>query len=243
MTSPSLAEFFSTMERFLVERPREPTWLVERFPGWKARPERLAIYGRFVEGHVRRVTASVYPACRELLGEERWDSLLADYYLTRPAGEDPRINGCARSFPDFLAEREDLPEWLAPLATFERAKLEVYYHPARIPLQPEHLVPNPTLEAFESSWLVCQAYARFRRGAATPPEPGDEIALLWRSPRTRFVCWRAASPRELLALKLAVEGISVEAAAAAGGVAPADVREAVAACAREGLVLAPAGEA
>jgi hypothetical protein len=226
------------MERFFLEHAEEPEWLLERFPGWDAAPERLAIYGRFVPGHVRRVTNTVFKACRRLVPEETWEAWLDGYYATQPAGVDYRINGCAQGFLAFLEAQPDRPPYLVDLARFEWTKLCVYEDSSEVPVAVDRLTVNPTLHSLEHPWRLCPFYAQ-EEGERGEPEAGDEVALLWRNPKTRFTRFQAAGPRSLLVLKMALEGIPVAAAAAAGGVSEEQVEAAVREQAARGLVLLP----
>jgi hypothetical protein len=78
-----------------------------------------------------------------------------------------------------------------------------------------------------------------RAKAEAPPEPGEELALLWRHPETLTTMYMAASDRSLLVLKMAVEGLSVADVSAATGVSARDIQDAVDSCVKDGLVLVP----
>jgi hypothetical protein len=71
------------------------------------------------------------------------------------------------------------------------------------------------------------------------PDGEVEMALLWRHPERLVTMFLAANDRSLLALKMAVEGLTPPQVSAATGVAEADIRAAVESCVADGLVLSP----
>ncbi len=78
-------------------------------------------------------------------------------------------------------------------------------------------------------------------GAALPGDEGEgeEILLCYRDPRGGEAACRAASPADLLSLKIVAEGVAPAEAAAAGGVGVGAVDDALHAAAAQGLLLAP----
>jgi ribosomal protein S2 len=65
------------------------------------------------------------------------------------------------------------------------------------------------------------------------------MVLLWRHPEQLVTMYLPANDRSLLAVKMALEGLTSAQVAAATGVAEADIRAAVDSCVEEGLVLSP----
>lgn len=237
----SLQEFFAAQARFF-ERASEPDAaareLVTAFPGWSGRPSRVGIYARFVRWHVQELLEKVFPATKEALAPAAWLDLVAAYYATRPARVSYEINAGGEAFPAFVAERANLPEWLPALARFEWAAYAIYASTTEVPERVDRLAPNPTLDVLEHGWGLCA----HKNAAAPRPAPArqDEVALLWRDPATGFTRWQTATPRALLALKLAGEGISPADAAREGGVSVESVQSALDEAVAAGLVLAPA---
>ncbi|WP_224246336.1 HvfC/BufC N-terminal domain-containing protein [Hyalangium gracile] len=235
---PGLRHFFDSMADYLgggssVEQLRAA------HPGWDAAPSRVAIYGRFVRGHVRGALEKLFPITQESVGPERWEQLVETYTATRP-GRHYEMNRMGEAFPAFVADvaqARGLPEFVPALARFEWADWAVYASEEQVPERVERLTVNPTLTVLQHPFQLC-AFVR-QRGRASAPAAGDEMALLWRHPRELNTWFAAAQERTLLVLKMAVEGLSTQAVAAATGVAEIEVRKAVEACAREGLVLAP----
>jgi hypothetical protein len=241
--SEFLDTFFSSMSEYVFEHPGDPQPLIAQFAGWNVAPERLAIYGRFVQAHVRGVLGLVYAGSKRASNPEDWVRWGRSYYATRPAASAYELNGAAEGFVRFLSKQADCPPYLLELARFEWAKLQVYHSRTPLPEQVTGLVANPTLVMLEHTWQICPFFCRHQQAGAgdpvDPPEPGDEVALIWRSPKTRLSRFQRATPRALLALKMAMESITAEEAAAAGGVPVANVEDAVSEWTEQGLILGP----
>lgn len=244
MSAPSLEAFFAAQARFFAAA-RDPQAaaraLGAEFPGWVHRPSRVAIYADFVHGHVRVTLERVFEVTRDALPAGTWSTLVGRFYDTRPAAAY-EINQLAAGFPALLAEAGDLdlPPWLPALARLEWALFAAHTAPVELPTTVERLTLNPTAEALEHAWRLC-AYREAPPPRTAPPAPGDEVALVWRHPRTLRSHYMAANARTLLAVKLAAEGIAPEDAAAAGGVPVDNVHTAIAEHVGHGLLLAPQG--
>ena len=235
---PGLRHFFDSMADYFADSSRLEQ-LRAAHPGWDAPDSRVAIYGRFVRGHVSSALEKLYPFTKAGVGPEAWTQLVDAYTATRP-GRHYEFNSLGEAFPAFVADvatARGLPEFVPALARFEWADWAVYSSEEQLPERVERLTVNPTLTVLQHPFRLC-AYVR-ERGAAPAPAAGDEVALLWRHPRELTTWFMAASERPLLVLKMAMEGFSPSDVAAATGVAEDDVRRAVEECVREGLVLAP----
>jgi hypothetical protein len=236
---PGLQHFFDTMAAYFQE-PAGLERLYGAHPGWDAPRERVALYGDFVRGHVHTITRKLYPLTRALVGEPRWEALVEAYRATRPARHF-ELNRLGEGFPAFLADEagpRGLPPSLPALARFEWTDFQVYASEEGVPARVERLTVNPTLAVLQHPFRIC---ACVRAKAATPPEPGEEMALLWRHPEQLTTFYMAASDSALLVLKMALEGLCVAEVAAATGVPAADIQGAIDTCARDGLVLVPPG--
>jgi hypothetical protein len=78
-------------------------------------PARLAIYRRFIAGHVRTALDKNFPVLAALLGPERWAALGEAFYAERPPSHW-ELNEAARPFPGWLAAHEEAGhEGLLPL--------------------------------------------------------------------------------------------------------------------------------
>jgi len=237
--SPELQRFFASMERLFAE-PSQAAAVHAAHPDFPSPLERLSVYGRFVEGHITSALRKIYPVTVAALGE-RFGPLAARYYRTRPARHfEP--NRAAEAFVAFLADHaRDLPEHLEPLARFEWTDFAVYASEAEaIPLPlAEAPSVNPTLVVLQHPFRLCAYLATSPGQRPAAPEPSEELALLWRDPQSLRTTFVAADPTRLLALKLVVEGLSVEAAAAQSGADPGLLRSALRQAEREGFIHLP----
>ncbi|HVG64005.1 MAG TPA: DNA-binding domain-containing protein [Hyalangium sp.] len=235
---PGLRHFFDSMAEYLAEPSRQER-LHAAHPGWNATPSRVAIYGRFVRFHVREALEKLYPLTQAGVGPERWEQLVEGYTATRPARHF-EMNQLGEAFPAFVADvtvAQGLPEFIPALARFEWADWAVYASLEQVPKRVERLTVNPTLAVLQHPFRLC-SYVR-SKGKNSAPAAGDEMVFLWRHPHQLNTWFMPATDRVLLAVKMAVDGLSPADVAAATGVAEADVRQALEESVREGLVLAP----
>ncbi|HEX8433615.1 DNA-binding domain-containing protein [Archangium sp.] len=236
---PGLRGFFDSMTEYFADPgPEALERLYSTHPGWDAPRSRMALYGWMVRHHVKATLEKLYPLARASVGEERWGELVRAYEASRPA-RPFELNHLGEGFPTFLADeaqRRGLPAFLSALARFEWTDFAVYTSPEPLPDTVERLTVNPTLVVLEHPFHLC-AYVR-AKGRGTPA-PGQEMVLLWRHPEQLVTMYLAANERSLLAVKMALEGLTPAQVAAATGVAEADIRTALDACVEEGLVLSP----
>jgi uncharacterized protein len=236
---PGLRGFFDSMAEYFADPgPERLVRLYAAHPGWDAPRSRVELYGRLVRHHGKATLEKLYPQVRACVGEPRWEELVRAYEASGPS-RPFEMNRMGEGFPAFLtdeAERRGLPAFLPALARFEWTDFAVYASMEPVPEKVERLTVNPTLAVLEHPFRLC---AWVRSKGQGEPEPGQELALLWRHPERLVTMYLAASDRSLLALKMAVEGLTPPEVAAATGVSEADIRVAVDACVEEGLVLAP----
>ncbi|WP_375772414.1 putative DNA-binding domain-containing protein [Archangium gephyra] len=236
---PGLHGFFASMEQYLTRPgPDALERLYTAHPGWDAPHSRVALYGQMVRHHVTSTLEKLYPLTRAGVDEARWAELVRAYEASRPS-RSFEMNGLGEGFPGFLADEaaaRGLPDFLPALARFEWTDFAVYTSMEPVPERVERLTVNPTLAVLEHPFQLCAHVRRQGRGA---PEPGQEMALLWRHPERLVTMFLAANDRSLLALKMAVEGLTPPQVSAATGVAEADIRAAVESCVADGLVLSP----
>ncbi|AFE04683.1 hypothetical protein COCOR_02503 [Corallococcus coralloides DSM 2259] len=238
----SLKHFFDSMDAYLAGPPGAEGLLKlsASHPGWDVDPERMALYGQFVRGHVRSTLEKLFPLTRKAVTPETWDALVDGYTRTRPA-RHYELNRLGEGFAPFVSDAaaaKGLPPFLPALARFEWTDFAVFASEEDIPDAVERLTPNPTLTVLENPYRLC-AFVR-ARGAESVPAEGEELALLWRHPERLVTFFMAATPPALLVLKMAVEGLSEEAVVQATGMSAADLHAEVVRFAKDGLVLAPA---
>jgi selenobiotic family peptide radical SAM maturase len=178
--------------------------------------------------------AEIFPACRSFLSEDEWQGLQRE--LSRDGGQELEV------FPDLLAGRAEelgLPAFLEGLARLEAAMRQAEAQAGSLPGGVQRLTLNPTVRILELGWRGLADMARARWKAAGEPEPGAENVLVWTDPASGRARAQAASDRDLLALKIAAEGLDAGRTAAAHGVPAANVHAAVEAASRKGMLLAP----
>lgn len=239
---PGLKHFFDSMGTYLA-RPGADALerLYAEHPGWDSPRGRVALYGGFVRAHVREALEKLFPLVRRAVGPVDWDSLVDGYTLARPARHH-EVNHLGEGFPAFVADAaaaRGLAPYVPSLARFEWTDFAVFASTEAPPERVERLAANPTLAVLELPFRLC-AFVR-ARGALAEPEAGEELALLWRHPEQLVTFYMEATPQALLVLKMAVEGLSTAEVAAATGMPEADLQDAVARFARDGLVVTTGG--
>jgi len=163
----------------------------------------LSILRVYRNGYLRTCTEALrasYPSIERLLGEECFRMLALHYVDAHP----PRAASLAaygETFPRFLEEAHDLHrlDYLATLATLDRARSEVYFAEDAEAPQPHALAamaanPDavialrcrlaPSVRLLSLAFAVLGAWAELRRGQLPQPlevGPASEHVLLWRS--------------------------------------------------------------
>lgn len=235
---PGLKAFFDSMEGYLAA-PGGLQRLLAAHPGWDEAPSRVALYGDFVRYHVRSTLEKLYPLTVASVTPEQWTGLARDYDARRPGGHY-EMNRMGEGFPGFLADvtaARGLPEFVPALARFEWADWAVYTSEEPAAPRVERLTVNPTLTVLQHPFrLVPFIHAK---GKGPAPEPGEEMLLVWRHPAELRTWFMTGTERALLAVKMALEGLTPQDVVAATGVAEAVVQQALEECTRNGLLLAP----
>lgn len=93
---------------------------------------------------------------------------------------------------------------------------------------------NPSLELLELHGIGLTDIALGNEGE---PEPGEEMALVWKHPRSLVVCCRPALANDLLVLKLIHEAIDLTQAAREGGVTLGAVEAVLFQAVEDGLII------
>ena len=160
------------------------------------------------------ITNNSYRACRAALGKSAWER-------SSPLWAEAIA---ARSLSSLLDRQNDknIPAYLPDLARLEEAHCSVTANGASVPLSVDRLSVNPSLQLVELSWKGLSAFLDpGKKPSAIHPIQTTERVLLWYDLRTGSVTSRPATDEDLLVLKMAVEGISVDSAAAQGSLSPA----------------------
>lgn len=128
--------------------------------------------------------------------------------------------------------------WLSELARLEAALARLAGKDGQIPAPGCAWQVNPALELLEFSWqglgelLAAEAPAE--------PRPAPETMLAWLSPHDDRIHYRRAEDADLLALKLVLEEIDPEQAAAQGPLTVGEIDAVLKRAADRGILLAPA---
>jgi selenobiotic family peptide radical SAM maturase len=170
-----------------------------------------------------------FRVCRSLLSAEEWK---------RAAGA---CSGGDESFPACLAGRAGepgLPAFLPDLALLELAVRQAQEQQLPDAAGITDIAVNPTLQVVPVGWKGLTGYFA-EEGGEEGPEEGEELVAVWKDPLAKKVRVRVPTDLDLLALKVLVEEIDADQAAADAGkpVGVADV--AVSAAVRKGLLLSP----
>jgi selenobiotic family peptide radical SAM maturase len=172
-----------------------------------------------------------FPACRSVLDANTWDRIVTT------CDSDPE------AFPEAVALHTGdpaIPDFLGELARVERAVNKVTNGEEQISLEVNQLEVNPTLQLLQLSWKNLTPILDAQAGVASQaPEPGEEFVLVWRDPKTAETRAQAASDEDLLVLKMHVEGIEPEEAAATGELPIGAVDSAIDRAVGRGILLQP----
>jgi len=174
----------------------------------------------------------IFPACRAVLGKDAWAAVLAA--CPDAAGAD--------AFPDCLAKAAGpgVPPFLPDLARLELTVGRLSSDKVPVSAGSESLMVNPTVRLLELSWRgLCSLLPHAKTPDTGTPEQGIERVLVWRDPRTGSTASRPAASDDLLALKMAVEGISAEEVAAEGKLPVSAVDALIDRAVQCGIVLSP----
>ena len=172
--------------------------------------------------------SEIFPRCRALLGMKVLKGLLGGRDL------EPAL------FPDFLEHQggPGIPPYLSGLARIELTR-HLALTAAEIEPQ-ETLSLNPTLQHVATNWSnlppLCTGS---KRRDLERVVPGNEIVITWRAPGARAVTTRAASQRDLLAVKLVAEDIEPSDAAREAGIAVGMIEALLREAVRDGLLIRP----
>ena len=173
----------------------------------------------------------MYPACRAVVTPEQWSRVI-EACSDMP---DPT------AFPEVLSRcrGNGIPPFLPELARLEMTVDLASRDAAAVPHEVDALRVNPALRLLELSWKGLPALLDHRESQQPSPERGNELVLLWPHPETGKTNVRPASSEDLLVLKMAVEGILPETAAAHGHLSVAAIEAAIRHAVRGGILLSP----
>jgi hypothetical protein len=241
--SEFLTRFHESLEAYVWGSPDDPRVMQAAHPDWDVNLERLAIYGEFIPYYLQDTLDALFSATKSLISDEAWGALSKRYYALRTS-RHYEINHLAHEFPEWLRTQPEGSEMAADVALFELTRHQVFTGRAEVPAEVEALSVNPTLTTLQlghrvSFWEKLRSEADEHAALPASPEVGEELVLLWRHPKTFLSNYWTAKPRTLLALKIVLEAIPLEEAAAAGGVEPDEIRTVIDEAVEHGLLLRP----
>ncbi|MDY6954289.1 MAG: thio(seleno)oxazole modification radical SAM maturase SbtM [Thermodesulfobacteriota bacterium] len=175
---------------------------------------------------------ALFKGCRKCVDSHTWKQIAA------LCGGNPD----AEAFPALLKDDGEalaLPAFLPELALLELTIHKVKSQATDMTKEVQELGVNPALELLQVSWRHLPAMVHGDEGPSAKPEPGDTFILVWCDPDAGHVRTRQASDEDLLVLKLVVEGIDPDEAAAIGGLPVGAVDSAIHRALHRGLLVAP----
>lgn len=169
---------FQQFQHDLARHLRDPHH-TRRPAGVPAR--RMAVYNELLFNNICGFVDSCFPVCQQLLGEARWRRLCRTFYRDWPL-HTPWFREIPREFVRYLdAGRiaQPLPRWLADLARYEWAELDVDVMDITLPahepqgdMMAHSVALNPARIDVASPWPV------HRIGPAWQPHQADPTFLV-----------------------------------------------------------------
>ncbi len=127
--------------------------------------DRLRIYQHNVSGVHQRAMESIFPVCRQILGEETFANYCRDYSWAEPTA-NPDLNQYGESFPSFLARQVDQRDALHGYEYLEDlTRLEYLWHAA-------YYAADDSRFDFDGFKLLQE------QGADIVFEPGNSLSLM-----------------------------------------------------------------
>lgn len=165
-----------------------------------------------------------------LLGPNLWQQIVS--------GRD--LHSQPESFSEVIGSygsHAKIPEFLPELARLEWGISQAKGKSIALPDDQKDLAINPTLLLHELQWKNLANDAG--SPSAPVPEPGSEYILIWKHPDSGAVHSRAASPEDLLILKMISENIDRKEVARTGALPASAVDAAVDRAIQKGIIIAP----
>lgn len=96
--------------------------------------QRVGIYRNSTHGILRQHLAALYPVCRQLIGEQRFD-VLCDGFVDQQAPQTPYLSQFGISFVDFLANHALLKThaYIEDVARLEWMRHSAWHQPNQVP--------------------------------------------------------------------------------------------------------------
>ncbi len=165
-----------------------------------------------------------------LLGPDRWQQIISGHDLDRKPENFSQVIGS-------YEHHAHIPEFLPELARLEWNVSQAKKRSITIPDDQEDLSINPTLLLHEFQWK--NLANDVGSPSAQEPEPGNEYILIWKHPEDGDVQIKAASPEDLLILKMISENIDRKEVAQTGALPTFVVDAVVDRAIEKGIIIAP----
>ena len=206
------------LERVIHQVMRDETSIAAGAKTLQVDARRLGVYRGFVRGHIRSALESNFGLLEAWVGPTTWHALVRGYRAAYPPSHWG-LGQAGDRFPAFVAERVEagalgLTPVHTALAELEWALFEAQIDQARMPEQRSAPVLNPTLSVLTFAYpIVALAVALNTGTAPEPPEPGEQLVLVYRQPTREVAAYHVADAELLFAVKMVHEGLSVADAA------------------------------
>jgi len=123
--------------------------------------ERLRVYADAYFWRLHEVLAENFPRVAAILGAERFEGLVREYLGSHPSTH-PSVHLLGRDLAAAIAQRADVPSYLADLARLEWARREVFDAPDCEPLTADALRAVPSAEWAHLRFTPIRALAILR---------------------------------------------------------------------------------
>ncbi len=172
--------------------------------------------------------SKAYPHCSRLVPDVIWLQLVEQA-------------GSVDILADILVEKAaelQLPGYIGELARIESKVFGLKADNIPVPEFSDKLAINPTLQLFDNTWKNLAGYIDDSAGSPEPEE-GEERIIVWRHPVSSRFKAKPVGHDDLLALKMALEELTVHEVAREGGVQAAPVQSALIRALQDGIVTGP----
>lgn len=136
----------------------------------------------------------------------------------------------------FHGRRVGAPKFLQDLARLEWHIWKTGKEETAVPDGNDEKTLNPSLCLIELDWKNLAGYVK--SPALISPEPGKELVMIWKHPEDGDVCYKEATPEDLLILKMISEGIDRREIARLGALPVTAVDAAIERAGNKGIILA-----
>ncbi|MFP4259344.1 MAG: thio(seleno)oxazole modification radical SAM maturase SbtM [Desulfovermiculus sp.] len=173
----------------------------------------------------------IFPACRDVMGHSLWTA-------AGNAFKSSRLDGFPAFLQEFVPEHVPHIDYLPDLARLELTIARVQRCTAtRREDEDKDITVHPCLELLELDWKnLCTLVPGSQSRECLDPRSGREKILVWPGKNGQTQC-RPAANNDLLALKLAVEDVSVAEAASQTGYRPSRIWPVINQAVKEGILI------